>query len=91
MYLFSHVIPVLGGVDTGSQWSGPRCGVDGGALVLWTRDRLPVNKERDSVFRLWNAIEGCASSYTGGGACYDTSRNSLVLQDPATDINMVRR
>lgn len=23
VYLFSHIIPLLGGVDTGSQWSGP--------------------------------------------------------------------
>jgi len=78
IYLFSHVIPMLGGVDTGSQWSGPGCGVDGSALVLWTRDRLPVNQERDSVFCLWNAIVGCARGYTGGGACHYASGNGLV-------------
>lgn len=82
---------MLGGVDTGSQWSSPGCGVDGGTLVLWTRDRLPVNEERDSVFSLRHAIVGFIGSYTGGGACHNTCGDSLVLQYPATDIDMMRR
>ena len=82
---------MLGGVDTGSQWSSPGRRVDGGAFVLCTRDRLPVNEECDCVFGLRYTVVGCACGYPCGGARNHACGNGLVLQDPTTYIDMVGR
>jgi hypothetical protein len=53
-------------------------------------DRLPIHEKCDGVFSLRNTIVWFARSYTGGSTGHDAGRNRLVLQDPTTDINMVR-
>jgi hypothetical protein len=89
-HLFTQIIPVLGGVDTGFNGRCPRCGVDRRTLVPRTFYRLPVDKKRDGVFGPLIAIVRFAGGYTRCRTGHNTSRNSPVLQDPATDIDMVR-
>jgi hypothetical protein len=81
---------VLGRVDTGSQRRGPRCRIDSGPFVFRARDRLPIDEKRDSVFSLRSTVVRLARGYTGGGTGHDAGRNRLVLQDPTTDIDVVR-
>ena len=51
---------------------------------------MPVDEKRDGVFGLRNTVVRLARGYTRGGASHDAGGNGLVLQDPTTNIDMMR-
>lgn len=58
--------------------------------MFQTLHRLPVDEKRDGVFGPRNAVVRFAGSYARCSTGHNAGRNGLVLQDPTTDINMVR-
>lgn len=89
-HLFSHVVPVLSRMNPSFQRRGPRCSVHRGPLVSWTGDRLPIDEERYCVFCLWYAVVRFPCSYPGSSTRNNASWHGLVLQDPTTNIDVVR-
>ena len=89
-HLFSHVVPVLSRMNTSLQRCSPGCSVHSGSLVFWTGDRLPIDEERYSVFCLWYTVVGFPCRYPCRSARNNASWHGLALQDPTTDINVMR-
>ena len=90
-YLLPHVVPVLCSVDASFERRRPTGGGDGGTLVLWAFERLEVDQERDRVLSFGDTIVWFAGGNPGGSAGYHTSGDRDILEDPAADINMMRR
>lgn len=81
---------MLRSVDTLLQRCRPASRVDSGTTVVRTLDGLPVYQECDGVFRPGHAVV-VSSCDTGSGTSHDTGGNGDILQDPATDVNVMRR
>ena len=82
---------MLGRVHASLQRSGPGRGVDACPFVFGAFDRLPVHKQSDRIFGVIHTVVRLARRYPRGSARNYSSGDSLVLQNPATDIDMVRR
>jgi hypothetical protein len=59
--------------------------------VLGTLDRLPVYEKGDGVLGLRYAVVRLACRDTRGSAGNDTGRHGEVLEDPATDVDVMGR
>lgn len=88
---FGHVVPVLGGVDTGFEGGGPGCGVYCGTFVFRAGGGLPIDEEGDCVLGLRHAVVGLAGGDTCCGTGDDSGWDCFILQDPAADIDVVGR
>lgn len=80
---------MLGRVNTRLQRCGPRCRVDCCALVSRAPDRLPVDEERDGVFRLRDTVVWLPRSDAGRCTGNNSRGYGFVLENPAADINMM--
>lgn len=54
-------------------------------------DRLPIDQECDRVFRLWDTIIRFARCDSGRSTRDNTGGYCNILQDPAANIDMMRR
>ena len=54
-----------------------------------TGERLPIDEERDGVFRLGHAIVRCARGDASRSGRNDPRRHRSTLEDPTTDINVM--
>lgn len=88
---FSHVVPMLSRMNPSFQRRSPRCSVHRRPLVSRASKGLPINEERYGVFCLWYTVVGFPCSYTGSSTRDDPSRYGLVLQDPTTNVDVMRR
>lgn len=89
--LLSHIVPVLCGVYAGLQGRSPAGRVHGGAFMFGTLEGLPVNQESDGVLGLGHTVVGLACGNTRRGAGNNTSGHSNILQNPAADVDVMRR
>lgn len=89
--LLSHVIPMLSRMDPGLQRGCPAGGINSRATVFGAFDGLPVDEERDGVLCLWHTVVRLACSDACCRARDNTSGDGNVLQDPAADIDVMRR
>ena len=78
-YLFCHIVPMLGRMDPRLEWGCPARGVHGCSSVCLVLGRLPIDQQRNSVFRLRNAVVGFAGGNASRGTCYYASGNSEAL------------
>lgn len=60
------------------------------ASVLRAFDGLPINHEGDSIFGLWHTVVWLARRNPRRCTRNNASRVGDVLQNPGTDINVVR-
>jgi hypothetical protein len=77
-------------MNTRVLWGSPGCGVDSSPTVSRTREGLPIDEKRDGVFGLGNTIVRLSRGDAGCSAGHDTSRDRLSLEEPTTDIDVVR-
>ena len=87
--LFCHIVPVLSRVNACVLRGSPGSGIDGSAAVPRAREGLPVNKKRDRILGLGNAVIrfSCCDARSGTG--HDSSWNRLSLEDPAGYVDVV--
>lgn len=89
--LLPHVVPVLRGMHARFERRRPRGSIHCSSFVLGARERLPVDEQGYGIFGIFNAIVRFPCCNAGSCACNDAGRNRLPLQDPAANVNVVRR
>lgn len=80
---------MLGGMYSGFQGCRPAGRVNSGTFVFRAFNGLPVDKEGDRVFGLWDTIVRFASCDSCCCTGDNSSWNSNVLKNPAAYVNMV--
>lgn len=78
-------------MDTRLQRRSPGRGINSSPFVMRTRKRLPIHKERDRIFSVFDAVVRLAGGDARRRTRYNTRRHGLALQDPAADVDVMRR
>lgn len=76
-------------MDTRLQRRSPGRGINSSPFVMRTRKRLPIHKERDRIFRVFDAVVRLAGGDARRRTRYNPRRDGLTLQDPAADVDVM--
>ena len=91
MYLLSHIVEMLCGVNTSAKRCSPASSVHTSTLVFRALVALPVDQQRNCVLGLRDTVVGFASSNTGSSRSDDTSWVRQILKEPRTNVDVVTR
>jgi len=91
IHLFSHIIPVLSTMDAGFERRRPSRSVYTRSSVFRTLDRLPVYKKGDGILSFRYAVVRVTRCDTRCGTRDHSGWHSKVLEDPAADVDVMRR